>query len=72
MSKRVALESAIREIRAHAGANRVIRVQPYTFARWADATGIPGLEDLAKKNRVMRIQPYTFSAWLALAEERRR
>lgn len=72
--KTTALQSVKREITAHANANRVIAVEPYTLARWAAAARnrIPDLTDLASRNRQIKIQPYTFTRWLVALTSKRR
>ena len=67
-----AAQSAFREIRAHAGAGRVLTVEPYTLFRWASATKLPEIVALSNKNRRARVQPYTFERWaLEIARPRR-
>jgi hypothetical protein len=53
------------EIAALAGTGRAIRVQPYTFTRWAQTARLPEIAAYASAGRVVTIQPYTFERWAA-------
>lgn len=51
------------EIGELARKRRAVKIQPYTFARWAESLPLPTIVAYAKAGRVVTVQPYTLAAW---------